>query len=62
MWRACGRVVNHGGSFSPKFGAASPRDFKIAKGPGKTIGSKHVLMERRKRKVFNPFYENYAKV
>jgi len=33
-----------------EFGAASPQDFKTAKEPGKTIGSNHVLMERRKEK------------
>ena len=37
--------------FCPKrFGAASPQDFKTAKEPGKTIGSNHVLTERRKEK------------
>ena len=30
--------------------AAEPRDFKTAKEPGKTIGSNHVLKERRKEK------------
>jgi len=32
------------------FGAASPQDFKTAKEPGETIGSNHVLGERRKEK------------
>jgi hypothetical protein len=39
---------------SPReFGAASPRDFKTAKEPGKTIGSNHVLIERRKKILIN---------
>ena len=33
-----------------EFGAASPRDSKTPKEPGKTIGSNHVLGERRKEK------------